>query len=133
MQELGLQTSGLKPELVERLYQAGLALPALDIQSPAQNPPPPSAPSPSQPSLPMVMQFDGLSGALERLASPEEEKESNALQPDSDDDLGELEIESKTSRQAETGEDGLIMAEAWINLHFDRQERSRSGKDGIAW
>jgi hypothetical protein len=112
--------------------------------------PPPSPPfsSPSAPS-PMVLQFRGLEHALARLvanvptdasaaaAPPEASATPIGADGDGDGDgSGDGSGEERARDAAEEllgvtgegsdageGEDGLIMAEAWLNLHLDRAEK----------
>lgn len=95
---LGASTEGKKDELIARLR---------DIASSAVSPPPASPlPPPSQPAVappaPMVLEFAGLSRSWEQ---PDEMDgvAGGAGEPSGGDD----------------GDDGLIMAEAWTNLHLD--------------
>lgn len=145
LQALGLDTSGLKAELVARLHDA-LTLATSAPPAPPMPPPPPRrSPPPAAPmNAPAVMQFPGLKRAFKALATTGEvptgiatvETTSGALEEmevkaearhDAVDHAGELEEQaSETHGEAasseDTGEDGLFMLEAWLNLHLSREE-----------
>ena len=114
----------------------------------APAPAPAKPPSPSPPPPPMVMQFAGLEGALERLAAPVDDATADGAavadaegddvakaraEGDGDGDEAAAALEGgglgedESGSVEDDGEDGLIMAEAWLNLHLDRQQAARAG------
>ena len=130
---LGLSTTGLKADLVARLHAAAAAASRAPTTppAPAAGPPPTALDgarrSPGPAPQHEVLQFTGLSAALRRVTDAAEEEEEEEEEEGEegeegardDDSPPAVEIESDSRPGAPTpGEDGLIMAEAWINLHL---------------
>ena len=104
---LGASTTGKKDELIARLQH-------LEISPlPATPPPSPLPPSPSAvPASSMVMQFGGLDRSWEE---PDDAEDASACADGApEEDMGSL------LGCGSDEDDGIIMAEAWLNLHLDR-------------
>lgn len=133
--ELGLPTHGTKPDLVERLRGYVGAGGAAAAQSEAATPqsgqeaaattatatgaaPSARAASPAPPpSQPMVRQFRGLGAYCATLSHGAAGAADRSLEDDADLAFDSGSVDGAVERRSEEAEDGMLFAEAWINLH----------------